>query len=202
MSDSILDLVTQALGSGGTAQISKQLGIDESTANSAIGGAVPVLVGALARNASSGQGAGALASALDRDHDGSILDDLGGFLGGGGAESAGAGILKHVLGGKQNQVQQGVGAASGLDPAKAGQLLSMLAPIIMGALGKTQRTQGLNPGNLGAALGQEQQRMERRQPGIGGMLGSLLDQDGDGSAMDDLAKIGGSVLGGLFGGRR
>ncbi len=202
MSDSILDLVTQALGSGGARQISQQLGIDEKTANSAIGGAVPVLMGALARNASSGGGAGALASALDRDHDGSILDDLGGFLGGGGAESAGAGILRHVLGGKQPQVAQGVGAASGLDAGKAGQLLSMLAPIIMGALGKAQRTQGLDPGGLGAVLGQEQQRMERRQPGIGGMLGSLLDQDGDGSAMDDLARIGGSVLGGLFGGRK
>ncbi len=202
MSDSVLDLVTQALGSGGSRQISQQLGIDEDTANSAIGGAVPVLMGALARNASSGDGAGALAAALDRDHDGSILDDLGGFLGGGGAESAGAGILKHVLGGNQRRVEQGVGAASGLDSAKAGQLLAMLAPIIMGALGKTQRSQGLDSGGLGSMLGQEQRRMERRQPGVGGMLGSLLDADGDGSAMDDLAKIGGKVLGGLFGGRR
>ncbi len=202
MSGSILDVVTQALGSGGARQISQQLGIDEGTANSAIGGAIPVLMGALARNASSGDGAGSLASALDRDHDGSILDDLGGFLGGGGAESAGAGILKHVLGGKQGQVEQGVGAASGLDPAKAGALLKMLAPIVMGALGKTQRSQGLDSGGLGAILGQEQRRMERKEPGLGGMLGSLLDRDGDGSAMDDLAKIGGSVLGGLFGGRR
>ncbi len=202
MSGSVLDLVTQALGGGGASQISKQLGIDEKTANSAIGGAIPVLMGALARNASSGSGAGALAGALDRDHDGSILDDLGGFLGGGGAESAGAGILKHVLGGKQSQVEQGVGAASGLDPAKAGALLKMLAPVVMGALGKTQRSQGLDAGGIGAMLGQEQNRMERKQPGIGGMLGSLLDQDGDGSAMDDLAKIGGSVLGSLFGGRR
>jgi len=202
MSGSILDLVTQALGSGGTRQMAQQLGIDEGTASSAIGGAIPVLMGALARNAASGQGAGALASALDRDHDGSILDDLGGFLGGGGAESAGARILKHVLGGKQPAVEQGIGAASGLDLAKAGALLKMLAPIVMGALGKAQRTQGLNPGNLGAVLGQEQQRMERKQPGLGGMLTSLLDQDGDGSAMDDLAKIGGNLLGGLFGGRR
>ncbi len=202
MSGSILDLVTQALGSGGAGQIGKQLGIDETTANKAIGGAIPVLMGALARNSSSGQGAGQLASALDRDHDGSILDDLGGFLGGGGAESAGAGILKHVLGGKQPQVQQGIGAASGLDAGKAGALLSMLAPIVMGALGKAKRQGGLDSGGIGAMLGQEQERMVRREPGIGGMLGSLLDKDGDGSAMDDLAKIGGSVLGGLFGGRR
>ncbi len=202
MSGSILDLVTQALGSGGTRQISQQLGIDESQASSAIGGAIPVLMGALARNSSSGDGAGALAGALDRDHDGSILDDLGGFLGGGAAESAGGGILKHVLGGRQPQVEQGIGAASGLDAGKAGALLKMLAPIVMGALGKSKREQNLDAGGLGSILGQEQRRMERKQPGLGGMLGSLLDQDGDGSAMDDLAKIGGGLLGGLFGGRR
>ena len=202
MSGSILDLVTQALGSGGTRQMARQLGINEDQANSAIGGAVPVLMGALARNASNERGAGALAGALDRDHDGSILDDLGGFLGGGGAESAGAGVLKHVLGGRQRQVENGIGAASGLDAGQAGALLKMLAPIVMGALGKSKREQNLDAGGLGSILGREQRRMERREPGLGGMLGSLLDQDGDGSAMDDLARIGGSVLGGLFGGRR
>lgn len=202
MSDSILDLVTQALGGGAAGQIGQQLGLDEAAATKAIGGAVPVLMGALARNSASSEGAGALAGALDRDHDGSILDDLGGFLGGGGAQSAGESILGHVLGGRQPQVQQGLGAATGLDVGKAGALLSMLAPVVMGALGKAKRQQGLDSGGIGAMLGQEQQRMERREPGIGGMLGSLLDRDGDGSVVDDITKIGGSLLGGLLGGRR
>ncbi|MEM7355905.1 MAG: DUF937 domain-containing protein [Acidobacteriota bacterium] len=202
MSDSILDLVTQSLGAGGTRQIGQQLGLDEGSAAKAISGALPVLMGALARNSNSSSGAGALAGALDRDHDGSILDDIGGFLGGGGAESAGAGILKHVLGGRQPQVQAGLGQASGLDAGKAGQLLSMLAPIVMGALGKAQRGRGLDAGGLGAMLGQEQRRIERREPQLGGMLGSLLDADGDGSVMDDITKIGGSLLGGLLSGRR
>ena len=202
MSDSILDLVTQSLGGSGTRQIGQQLGLDENSTAKAISGALPVLLGALTRNASSSQGAGALAGALDRDHDGSILDDIGGFLGGGKAESAGGAILKHVLGGRQSQVQNGLGQASGLDAGKAGQLLSMLAPLVMGALGKAQRGRGLDSGNLGAMLGQEQRRIERREPGLGGMLGSLLDADGDGSMVDDITKIGGSLLGGLLGGRR
>ena len=202
MSDSILDLVTRSLGTSGTRQIGHQLGLDEGSTAKAISGALPVLLGALARNASSSSGAGALTSALDRDHDGSILDDIGGFIGGGGAQSAGAGILKHVLGGRQQQVQTGLGRASGLDTGKAGQLLSMLAPIVMGALGKTQRGQGLDAGGVGAMLGQEQRRIERREPGLGGMLGSLLDADGDGSVVDDITKIGGSLLGGLLSGRR
>ncbi len=202
MSDSILDLVTQSLGGGATRQIGQQLGVDDGAAAKAISGALPVLVGALARNSASSSGAGALASALDRDHDGSILDDIGGFLGGGGAEGVGSGILKHVLGGRQGQVQSGIGQASGLSSGQAGQLLSMLAPIVMGALGKAQRGRGLDAGGLGAMLGQEQRQIERREPGLGGLLGNLLDADGDGSVVDDLAKVGGSLLGNLLGGRR
>ena len=202
MSDSLFDLVTQTLGSGGTRRIGQQLDLDEGSAAKAISGALPVLVGALARNSSSARGAGDLASALDRDHDGSILDDIGGFLGGGQAASSGAGILKHVLGDRQNQVERGLGQASGLDSGKAGQLLSMLAPIVMGALGRAQRSRGLDAGGIGSMLGQERRRIERREPGLSGVLGNLLDADGDGSVVDDITKIGGSLLGGLLGGRR
>ncbi len=202
MSDSVLDLVTQALGSGGTRQIGQQLGLDEETTARAISGALPTLMGALARNSASPQGASALAGALDRDHDGSILDDLGGFLGGGGAQSAGESILGHVLGGRQRQVQNGLGQATGLNAGQMGQLLAMLAPIVMGALGKMKSRQGVDAGGLGSILGQEQRRMERRDPGLGGLLGGLLDADGDGSVVDDITKIGGSLLGGLLGGRR
>ena len=51
-------------------------------------------------------------------------------------------------------------------------------------------------------LGRERQRVERREPAAGGLLGQLLDRDGDGSAMDDVAQIGGSILGSLLGGKR
>ena len=202
MADSVLDLLTQALGSGGTRQIGQQLGLDEGAATKAISGAIPVLMGALARNSASSDGASALAGALDRDHDGSILDDIGGFLGGGGVQSAGGAILGHLLGGRQRQVEQGLGATSGLKSGQMGQILAMLAPLVMGALGKAKRQGGVDAGGIGAMLGQEERRMERREPGIGGLLGNLLDADGDGSVVDDLAKHAGGLLGGLFGGRR
>ena len=202
MSDSVLDLVTQALGSGGMRQIGNQLGLDEATTAKAVSGALPTLMGALARNSATPEGASALSGALDRDHDGSILDDLGGFLGGAGAVGAGEAILGHVLGGRQRQVQSGLGQATGLDSGQIGQLLAMLAPIVMGALAKAKNRQGVDAGGLGSMLGREQQRMERRDPGLGGLLGGLLDADGDGSVVDDITKIGGSLLGGLLGGRR
>lgn len=184
---SLLDMIQKQLGGDAVNQISRQLGTDPSTAQTAIAAALPMLVGALARNAQDPSKAGALASALGR-HDGSVLDDVAGYLGRGDT-SDGAGILGHVLGARQETVQTGLGQAAGLDPSKAGMLLSMLAPLVMGALGKAQREKGLDTGGLAGMLGGEQQRATDAAPGVMGMLGSLLDRDHDGSVMDDIGGI-------------
>jgi hypothetical protein len=189
---SLLDMLQQRLGGDAVNQISKQLGTDPGTAQTAIAAALPMLVGALARNAQDPGKAGALANALGR-HDGSVLDDVAGYLGRGGDTSDGDGILGHVLGGRKETVQTGLGRAAGLDPAKAGTLLAMLAPLIMGALGKAQREKGLDTGGLAGMLGSEQQRAADAAPGVMGMLTSLLDRDRDGSVMDDI----GAMLGKL-----
>ncbi len=78
---SLLDGLMQQLGGDTMQQLSNQLGTDHSTTASAVSAALPALVAALARNAQTPEGAGALATALDKDHDGSILSDLPGLLG-------------------------------------------------------------------------------------------------------------------------
>ena len=188
---SLLDMLQQRLGGDAVNQISKQLGTDPTTTQTAIAAALPMLVGALARNAQDPGKAGALANALGR-HDGSVLDDVAGYLGR-GSTGEGDGILGHVLGGRKETVQTGLGQAAGLDPAKAGTLLAMLAPLVMGALGKAQREKGLDTGGLAGMLGSEQQRAADAAPGVMGMLTSLLDRDHDGSVMDDI----GGMLGRL-----
>lgn len=188
---SVLDMLQQRLGGDAVNQISNQLGTDPATTRTAIAAALPMIVGALARNARNPGKAGALANALGR-HDGSVLDDVAGYLGRGDTGD-GNGILGHVLGGKKETVQTGLGQAAGLDPAKAGTLLAMLAPLVMGALGKAQREQGLDTGGLAGMLGSEQQRAADAAPGVMGMLSSLLDRDHDGSVMDDI----GGMLGKL-----
>jgi len=181
---SMLDMLQQRLGGDAVNQISRQLGTDPSTAQTAIAAALPMLVGALARNAQDPAKADALANALGR-HDGRVLDDIAGYLGRGDAGD-GDGILGHVLGARRENVQTGLGQAAGLDPAKAGQLLSLLAPLVMGALGRAQREKGLDGGGLAGMLGGEQQRATDTAPGVMGMLSSLLDRDRDGSVIDDI----------------
>lgn len=191
----MLDMLQQQLGGDAVKQISAQLGTDHGATQTAIAAALPMLVGALARNAQDPAQAGALANALSKDHDGSILNDVAGYLGRGGTGADGSGILGHVLGGRTDAVATGLSQASGIDPAKATALLSMLAPLVMGALGKAQRQGSLDPGGLASMLGREHQQAMDAAPGVMGMLGKFLDRNNDGSILDDV----GGLLGKAFG---
>jgi hypothetical protein len=188
--------VMQQLSGDAVSQIGRRIGADEATTRSAIGAALPMLVSALARNASRPGGAEALHQALERDHDGSILDDLMGSLGGGHAASgAGGAILGHILGGQRGALQGGLAQSLGLGAGSVGTLLEILAPLVMGALGRARQQGGLDAGSLGGYLGQQRQQAAEAAPDLMGMLGGLLDSDGDGSVVDDLAGLAGSFLG-------
>src|SRR5688572_19085327 len=105
-----LDTLTQHLTPATIQQISASLGTDPATTSNAVSLALPVIFSGLARNASNPQGAAALGQALN-DHDGSILDNLGSVLGGGGGGGGGIGgaILGHIFGSRRAPVEEGVG---------------------------------------------------------------------------------------------
>ncbi len=191
----IAQLLMQQLAGGGLSQISEQIGANKSTTQSALSAAVPLLVSALARNASEPAGAKSLHTALANDHDGSVLDDLSGFLGDPAAAN-GAGILGHVLGNQQPAVANTLAKSTGLDAGQVGQLLQIAAPLVMGVLGKQQQTQKLNPQGLSNYLGSEQKKAEKSNPDIMGTLNKILDADQDGSGLDEVAGMLGRLLGG------
>jgi hypothetical protein len=204
---SLTDELLSQLQGAPLQQIAEQLGTNPSQAQSAVAAALPMLLGALGRNAAQLQGAADLFGALQRDHVGRAaggggLGDLlgsvlGGMGGGGvGASADGASILGHIFGGNQQRAEAGLGQATGLG-ANAGQLLQILAPIVMAFLAQRTQAGGMDAGSLGAVLGREHAQV-RQQGGVGGdLLGSLLDQDGDGQVgLGDLIKLGGGLLGG------
>ena len=152
-------------------------------------------------------------NAINSKHDGSILDNLSGLFGGGVDQSVmddGAGILGHVLGGKQPQIENALSQKSGIDAGSIAQILKIAAPVILGFLGKQTKQQNVSSpdamsGLLGGLLGGGASGGQQQN-----LIESLLDSDGDGSYLDDLAgmvlnsggqKKGGlgGLLGGLFG---
>ena len=195
---SLLDQVMQQLQGGGIGQMSQSLGLGEDEVSNVVSGAVPALMAALVRNSGSSEGASALLGALDRDHDGSILDDVAGFLGSAGSADQGAGIVQHALGGRQARVENALSQTSGVDMASVTKIIAMVAPLVMGALGRSKQQQGLDAGGLASMLGQEREVARQRSPEAVDMLTRFLDADDDGSAMDDVAAMGTKLLGSLF----
>ncbi|HSS79154.1 MAG TPA: DUF937 domain-containing protein [Thermoanaerobaculia bacterium] len=199
---SLVDILSSQLGTEGVEKLGQQLGLDPATTQQAVSAAIPMLTGALAHNAAQPGGADALHQALDA-HDGSILDEIGGYLGNSGvASSMGGAILGHILGQHQDNATTGLANATGIDAGQAGQLLSTLAPLVLGALGRMKQQQGIDPGDLAGVLQNEHAQAEAAAPsGLGGLAQILLGGGGSGGG-GGLGDIAGSLLGGLFGGKR
>ncbi|TGV04673.1 DUF937 domain-containing protein [Flavivirga rizhaonensis] len=209
----ILDLLNSDLGKTIISGVAGQTGQDESKTGSVLTMALPVLMQAMKRNSATPQGAEGLLSALNSKHDGSILDNLGGLFSGGVDDNVlndGGKILGHVLGGKQQHVENALSQKSGIDAGSVAQILKVAAPILMGVLGKQSRQQNVSNSSgieslLGGLLGGNSPKQEQS------FIESILDADGDGSVIDDVAgmvlggnkKKGGlgGLLGGLFGGK-
>ena len=185
---SLQDLLGQEGGDQALNQISQSVGADHSSVNSAVQMALPMIIGALSQNASQPEGAESLSNALQTNHDGSILDNIGSIVA--SAQSAdGGGILGHILGQKQTAAAEQISQKTGLNTGQVAQILLTLAPIVMGYLGKQQRQQGLDAGGLANMLGGQQQQMQQSGNPVLNMVTNFLDKDQDGSAVDDLASM-------------
>jgi len=195
---SLQDLLGQQQGSEALNQISQNVGAEPSAVNSAIQMALPAIIGGLAQNASTPQGAQSLNNALEQDQHAGVLDNLGGLgnliFGGQQQQQTNpspqvdaGGILGHIFGNRQGQVAEQVSQNTGLGMGQVAQILMMLAPIVMGYLGKQKQQQGLDADGLSNWLGGQQQQIQASPQG--GFLNQILDSDRDGSAMDDIASM-------------
>ncbi len=186
--------------------LSDQIGADKQQTATAANGIFATLLGGLANNASSEGGLASLGAALDRDHDGSILDDIMGMVGGmmqGGDNTAGsalngAGILGHILGDRQEVAAQQVSQSSGLSMGQVMKLMPVLAPIVMGVLGRVKNQGGLDLGNLaGVLMGSAQ---NAQSGGFGDLIGSVLGGVLGGGQPQGQPSGGGGLLGNILGG--
>jgi hypothetical protein len=197
---SLQDLLGAQQGNEAVQEISNNVGAEPSAVNSAIQAALPMILGSLANNAATPQGAESLNTALEQDHTGGVLDNLGGL----GSmifgesttprEADGGGILGHVLGNNQGQVVQEASSRSGLDAGQVAQILMMLAPIVMGYLGRQKHEQGVGADGLGGLLGGLLGGQAAAAPQSSGnsmidMASNALDSNRDGSALDDIASM-------------
>ncbi len=191
----ILSTIAGALTQDALGSLQSKTGLDGDQIKMVTAAAVPLLTKAMAKNAESEDGANALSSALDKDHDGSVLDDLAGFFMQDKA-SAGESILNHVLGSKLNRTVSGLTKMTGIGKEQVMQVLLALAPVVLGALGKMKKNDGLDAANLTNLLMGEKQTIEEKDADSSSFLSKLIDTDkeDDDDLTDEVVSLGTSLL--------
>ncbi len=196
----LIDLITGNAGSQVASQAENKFGISKNQVIALMAVAAPLVISYLRKKSQDDPNeAEALNSALDKDHDGSILDNPSQVE---DRQQEGGSILDHIFGGQKSQVENQLSQNTGISMDKIGPILAMIAPLIMGFIGKEKQSSGVNSGGglgdlLGGILGgaQNQAQAEPSNP-LNDILGSVLGGGNSQSAGNPLNDILGSVLGG------
>ena len=140
----ILDIVQQQLSGGAIQQIAHHAGVDPAVAQRAVDAALPMIVGAVGQNTSPTTGTGAPQPSADKFGEAEAL--LGGLSSVFGSQADGAGgMLGKIIGSRQDEIQNAVVNATGIDKDKAARILQVLVPIVMAALARNQQARPNTP---------------------------------------------------------
>lgn len=184
----ISNILTSVLTPSAKEAFAKKLGVDSAKADALLTQLTPLLTAALANNASTKDGATALNAALEKDHDGSIFDVLNEETLA-ARELDGQKIIEHIFHNNKDAVENGVASATGESKDTINKALSLLGPIVMGSLGKVKKEQGFGVDDIAQIL-QSMNSGNVDGGGIQSILTDMLDTNNDGSAKDDILRMG------------
>ena len=155
--------------------IAKQVGIDIDDAGSIIGKLAPILMGGAKSNLESDKSSGGLIKHIESNSYADMFDRPEEAIKKGDFTDMGNDILAELTGSKENsrEVARHVEKETGVSSSIIKSILPMLAPMIIGALTK-KSAPSFNSSK------------DTSTSGLEGMLKSLIDQDNDGSMIDDV----------------
>ncbi len=186
----ILDLLSGKLENQNVInELSKSTGADSNKVQDCIKLGIPTLMQAMKNNTNSPEGAASLAKALDKHKDANV-DDIEGFLNTVDMKD-GRKILGHILGNNNIKVQNNLSKQTGLEDHQVSGILSKLAPLLMGMLGKQKSSTGSNANDLSSML---MGLLGGSGASIMSTVTKLLDGDGDGNIIDDIGKMAGDFF--------
>jgi hypothetical protein len=194
----LIDLLTGNTGNQVAQQAENKFGISKNQIIALLAVATPLIISYLRNKSQDAKEAEALNNALDKDHDGSILDDTAQLE---ARQNEGGSILSHIFGNQKSTVENQLSQNTGISIDKIGPILAMLAPVIMGYIGKEKQQNNVGAGGLGDLLGgilggaQNQAQQQESNP-LNDILGSVLGGGQSQSSGNPLNDILGSVLGG------
>ncbi len=205
----LLDMIMAAQGGKIAKSAGGQFGLNAKQSQSAIAALLPAISSALKQNTASPQGMAGLLGALQNNDHGRYMDNPDVYSHS-ATRDEGNNILGHLFGSKDvsRAVAGHAAKQSGIGADVLKKMLPMVATMAMGSLSKQTRQPSMasqlaglalgggrqqQSGGLGSLLGaltggnarRERGYQQQQQQGMG-ILGKLLDADGDGNMMDDV----------------
>jgi len=213
MAMNLLEMIMDAQGGAAAQQAGAQLGLNQQQSQSAIAALLPAISSALKQNTANPQGLAGLLGALQNGQHEQYLDNPQ-MLGQPQTVDDGNAILGHLFGSKEvsRAVAGRASEQTGIGSDVLKKLLPLVATMAMGSLSKQTKQPtmqsaltglamqhlmgGQKKSGLGAILGavtgansrQQRQTQQTHQQGMG-IIGKMLDADGDGSMMDDILQM-------------
>ena len=194
----LLDLLTGNAGNQVAENAENKFGVSKNQLIALLAVAAPLVISYLRNKSQDSNEAESLNNALDRDHDGSILDNPSQVE---ERQQEGGSILDHIFGQQKNTVENSLSEQTGISMNKIGPILAMLAPLIMGYIGKEKQQSNTGAGGLGDLLGgilggaQNQVQQQDSNP-LNDILGQVLGGGQQQASNNPLNDILGQVLGG------
>jgi len=179
----------KTMGPQVSTQLAGTLGIKKQTASQLIPSVLPLIMGGMKRQMETHGGAERANHILNKYGSPSVLDGIGDLFAAKAAEKSADPRLGGLLGDAGVNAAGTLAGKFKLDQGTIMKVIVMLAPIVLGYLSRKRDQGGLGAGGIGA----------------------LIDQNGDGSILDDVAGFllqggsgagGGGLLGGLLGGHQ
>jgi hypothetical protein len=173
--------------------IASAVGADPASVTKGLSAAIPALIGALATQSKTPEGAAGMFDTISKNFDGNLLNNLG-SLTSNPLVANGLPFLQGILGDSQGATEDKIAKASGLNAGIIGRLLPILAPIVLSYVGKMIKTNGMNATDLTGFMSDQQGFARAAAPGLLGWLENI-DANDDGSVLDDLGRLAGRLFG-------
>ena len=183
MAINILELLTEALGGQIAKQASEFLGESENNTQSALGMVLPALLGSLAKQGSTAEGAGSLLKTLGGANiDSGILGNIAGLFSEKSKTdslvSLGTTLVGSLFGEKAGSIASTIASLTGLKSSSSSSLLALAAPLVFSFLKKLVSDKGLDAGGLMSLLAEQTGFLKGKvNPQLAGAmgLGSMFD---------------------------
>jgi sporulation protein YlmC with PRC-barrel domain len=176
MTENLVSAISRFLTPELIGKMASVSGLDRSTTQSAVGAFVPAILNGLTDLAARPGGARQIADAIAEQPTG-MLSNLAQTLGGASMPSEkGTGLLSSLFGGGVlNTLVSTLSRFVGIGEGSTRTLMGLLAPVVLGVLGREQRAAGLETGGLARMLmGQRDQISAAMPVGLSDLLSSRV----------------------------